>query len=186
MSIYEHNSNVLAWREAGAHIELVSMTEDGDFDFGHFEQLMQKYKSYNSLKVATISAGSNVTGNLVDVDRVAVICHRFNTLACFDYAAVVPYVSINMNGPCPEAENHFKPIDSKDYGLAYKDAVFFSPHKLAGGPQSSGILIAKKNILFSKKPGRFGGGIVFFVNELDHEFVANVEELEEAGTPGVI
>ncbi len=27
---------------------------------------------------------------------------------------------------------------------------------------------------------------MFFVNELDHEFVANVEELEEAGTPGVI
>lgn len=33
MSIYEHNSNVLAWREAGAHIELISMTDDGDFDF---------------------------------------------------------------------------------------------------------------------------------------------------------
>jgi len=23
MSIYEHNSNVLAWREAGAHVELI-------------------------------------------------------------------------------------------------------------------------------------------------------------------
>jgi len=98
----------------------------------------------------------------------------------------MPYTAINMNGPCPENENHFKPIDSKYHSLAYKDAVFFSPHKLVGGPQSSGVLIAKKKILFSKKPARFGGGIVFFVNELDHEFVSNVEELEEAGTPGVI
>lgn len=138
------------------------------------------------MKVATICAGSNVTGNLVDVDRVAVICHQYNTLACFDFAAVIPYVGINMNGPNHENESHFKPIDRKHHGLAYKDAVFFSPHKLVGGPQSSGILIAKKKILFSKKPARFGGGIVFFVNELDHEYVANVEELEEAGTPGVI
>ena len=27
---------------------------------------------------------------------------------------------------------------------------------------------------------------MFFVDELDHEYVANVEELEESGTPGVV
>jgi selenocysteine lyase/cysteine desulfurase len=186
MSIYEHNSNVLSWREAGAHIELIQLTEDGEIDLDHFETLLKRYKNYSSLKVATVSAGSNVTGNLVDVDRVAVLCHLYGTIACFDYAGVMPYVNINMNGPCPENENMFKPIDSKYHSLAYKDAVFFSPHKLVGGPQSSGVLIAKKKILFSKKPARAGGGIVFFVNELDHEFVADVEELEESGTPGVI
>ncbi len=48
------------------------------------------------------------------------------------------------------------------------------------------MLIAKKNILFSKKPARSGGGIVFYVDEQSHEYVSNVEELEEAGTPGVV
>jgi selenocysteine lyase/cysteine desulfurase len=57
---------------------------------------------------------------------------------------------------------------------------------LIGGPQSSGVLLAKKNILYSKKPMRSGGGIVFFVDELSHEYISNVEELEEAGTPGVV
>jgi selenocysteine lyase/cysteine desulfurase len=42
---------------------------------------------------------------------------------------------------------------------------------MVGGPGSSGVLIAKKKILFSRKPHKFGGGIVFFVNEEDHEFV---------------
>jgi len=186
MSIYEHNSNVLPWREAGALIELVQLTDDGDFDFGHFESLLKKYKNYNSLKVATLSAGSNVTGNLVDVDRAAVLCHQHGALACFDFAAVMPYAPINVNGPSPAGETPFPPLDAHLHHLAYKDAVFFSPHKLVGGPQSSGVLLAKKRVLFSRKPARFGGGIVFFVNELDHEFVANVEELEEAGTPGVI
>lgn len=46
--------------------------------------------------------------------------------------------------------------------------------------------MAKKRLLFDRKPDRVGGGPVFFVNELEHEFVANSEELEEAGTPGVI
>ena len=134
MSIFEHNSNVLPWREAGALIELVQLTEDGDFDFNHFESLLKKYKAYNSLKVATLSAGSNVTGNLVDVDKAAVLCHQYGTLACFDYAAVMPYAPINMNGPCHEEESPFQPIDKDFHHLAYKDAVFFSPHKLVGGP----------------------------------------------------
>lgn len=46
--------------------------------------------------------------------------------------------------------------------------------------------MTKKKHLIDKVPQRVGGGPVFFVNELDHEFEANVEHLEEAGTPGVI
>jgi len=38
----------------------------------------------------------------------------------------------------------------------------------------------------SRKPDRYGGGVVFFVNELEHDYIANIEELEEAGTPGVL
>jgi len=98
MSIYEHNSNVLPWREAGALIELVPLDEEGSLDFAAFESLLKKYKDYNSLKVATVSAGSNITGTIVDVDRVAVLCHRYKTLAVFDYASVCPYTYINMLG----------------------------------------------------------------------------------------
>ena len=50
------------------------------------------------MKVAAIAAGSNITGTLVDVDRIAVMCHKYGTIACFDYAAAMPYVSINMSG----------------------------------------------------------------------------------------
>ena len=39
-----------------------------------------------------------MTGTLVDVDRVAVLCHKYGTLVALDYAAAMPYVSINMNG----------------------------------------------------------------------------------------
>jgi selenocysteine lyase/cysteine desulfurase len=186
MSIYEHNSNVLPWREAGAQIELIPLDPLGSLDFVAFEAILKKYSNYNSLKVATISAGSNVTGILVDVDRAAVICHKYGTLACFDYAAVAPYVPINMGGLSEFPKGTFPSLPEQDRGLTYKDAIFFSPHKFVGGPGSSGVLIAKKKVLYSRKPARVGGGIVFFVDELDHEYVQNVEELEESGTPGVI
>ena len=113
MSIYEHNSNTLPWREAGAIIELVPLDDQCQLDFEAFETLLAKYKNYNSLKVAAISAGNNITGTLVDVDRVAVLCHRYGTLACLDYAAVIPYVSVNMQGVTPDLASRygFKPID---------------------------------------------------------------------------
>jgi selenocysteine lyase/cysteine desulfurase len=57
--------------------------------------------------------------------------------------------------------------------LSYKDAIFISPHKFIGGPGTSGVLLVKKNILFSRKPQRSGGGIVLYVNELDHEYISD-------------
>ncbi len=137
------------------------------------------------MKIGAFSAGSNITGTLFDVDRISVICHQNDALAVFDYAAVAPYVHINMNGLTQSRPFDFK-ISQKDEAYCYKDAIFMSPHKMIGGPASSGILVAKKTLLFDKKPDRVGGGPIFFVNELDHEFVANSEELEEAGTPGII
>ena len=90
-----------------------------------------------------------------------------------------------MQGPSSQREGFSFSVDGKE-DLCYKDAIFLSPHKLVGGPGSSGVLIAKKSLLYDRLPDRIGGGPVFFVNEKDHDFVANIEELEEAGTPGVI
>ena len=75
LSIFEHNSNLLPWRETGAKIELIPLSQDCQVDFDAFEVLLQNYDKYNGLKVAAISAGSNITGTLVDTDRVAVMCH---------------------------------------------------------------------------------------------------------------
>lgn len=38
LSIFEHNANLIPWRETGAEIILVPMTAEGDFDY-HFLQL---------------------------------------------------------------------------------------------------------------------------------------------------
>ena len=138
------------------------------------------------MKVGSFIAGSNITGTIFDVDRIAVMCHKSGFLACFDYAATCPYVDINMNGASQHGYESFAKLSQDDQKLAYKDAIFLSPHKLVGGPGCSGVLLAKKDALASAKPHRVGGGVVFFVNELEHDFIADKQEREESGTPGII
>ena len=136
------------------------------------------------MKIGSFSAGSNVTGTLVDTDRLAILCHQNNAIALFDYAAVAPYIEINVNGP--SAHRYFDYDVSGNEALCYKDAVFISPHKFVGGPGTSGVLLAKRSLLYDVKPDRPAGGTVLFVNEKDHVYLGNVEELEEGGTPGIL
>ncbi|CAM9981288.1 unnamed protein product, partial [Phaeothamnion confervicola] len=134
------------------------------------------------LIVGTFSAASNVTGALADVDAVTALLHRHGALACWDYATAAPYVAIDMN-PL---------VVGPDQPFVFKDAVFFSGHKFAGGPGTPGILVAKKRLLPTTSanggasPTAPGGGTVFFVTPADHRFLSNREEREEGGTPDVV
>ena len=148
------------------------------------EQKLNAHKSENCVKIGSFSAGSNVTGTLVDTDRIAILCHQNNFLAFFDYAAVAPYIEINVNGP--SKHRYFDYDVTGLEHLCYKDAIFISPHKFVGGPGTTGVLIAKRNLLCSTTPDRPAGGTVLFVNHTDQVYTTNTEELEEGGTPGIL
>ena len=75
LSLYEHSSNLLPWRETGARIELIPMTAVGDFDYEFLEQKLKEYRDKDCVKVGSFSAGSNITGTLFDADRLAILCH---------------------------------------------------------------------------------------------------------------
>ena len=55
-------------------------------------------------------------------------------------------------------------VCSADKELVYKDAIFFSVHKFVGGPETPGVLVAKKKLFQNSSPGQCGGGTVFFVS----------------------
>ena len=99
LSVFEHNANLIPWRETGADIIMVPMTQSGDFDYNYLEKKLNMYKHTNTLKVGSFVSGSNITGILFDCDRIAVMCHKAGFLACFDCAATAPYCDINMTGP---------------------------------------------------------------------------------------
>ena len=62
-------------------------------------------------------------------------------------------------------------VSSDTLGLAHKDAVFFSIHKFVGGPQTPGLLIAKKSIFQNSVPVVPGGGTVLYVTETEHRYL---------------
>jgi hypothetical protein len=133
--------------------------------------------------------------------------HECGGVVFFDYAAAGPYVEINMNGRRrddsvgmpPEAvaemqrnaglpEHVWRATAARQRGqdLAFKDAVFISPHKFLGGPGTPGILIAKRHLFKNRVPAVPGGGTVASVTPRGHAYLSDVEHREEGGTPNIV
>ena len=92
----------------------------------------------------------------------------------WDFACGAPYVDIEMYPQCV------------GHPLAYKDAVFISPHKFVGGPGTPGVLVVQKSLLHNRVPDVVGGGTVAYVNPTDHRYLDNPVHREEGGTPDII
>ncbi|MBT8098132.1 MAG: aminotransferase class V-fold PLP-dependent enzyme [Gammaproteobacteria bacterium] len=173
---YEHHSNEISWRQSLATTVEVRIDKAGQVDLAHLEELLQDSRFDGRLRIGSFSAASNVTGMRTDVRAVASLLHKYNTIACFDYAASAPYETIDMN-PAPAFEGDDPSID----------AVFISPHKFLGGPGSSGVLVFNERIYHSELPPSVSaGGTVDYVSMSDQDFIKHVEEREKAGTPGVL
>jgi selenocysteine lyase/cysteine desulfurase len=106
--------------------------------------------------------------------------HKYGAYAFFDYAGVGAYVEVDMQG---------KSEGIDDGSL---DAAYFSPHKMVGGPGSSGILVAR-NKLFEKafdvetnQASTPAGGTIEIVTRNTHTYSKDIEYREDSGTPGIL
>lgn len=172
---YEHHSNDVTWRMSIADTVMIMEDKDGRIDLDHLEQELIRYRD-RRLKIGSFSAASNVTGIISDNKAIATLLHKHGALSFWDYAAASPYVNIEMNTPSPTG----------DQALAYKDAVFISPHKFIGGPGTPGVLIAKKELFKNKIPSIPGGGTVAYVSTDKQAFLKDPVHREEGGTPAII
>jgi selenocysteine lyase/cysteine desulfurase len=168
---FEHHSNELPWRESIADVITIREDADGHVDLDHLEDELTRHAA-RPLKIGSFSAASNVTGIVTDTRAIATLLHRHGALSFWDFAAAAPYVDIDMN---PD-----------DDPLAYKDAVFISPHKLIGGPGTPGVLVARRELFRNRVPTVPGGGTVWYVNPLEHRYLDEVEHREEGGTPAIV
>jgi len=173
---YEHHSNEVTWRQGLATVVEVNLAADGSVDLEHLERLLKAPEYQGRLRIGSFSAASNVTGMRSPTRAIAKLLHAHDAYACFDYAASAPYVEIDMNPP-----------RDPDGGDASCDAVFLSPHKFLGGPGSSGVLVFNEKLYCRDLPPSVaGGGTVDYVSPVDQDFIADIEEREKAGTPGVL
>jgi selenocysteine lyase/cysteine desulfurase len=167
----EHHSNQTSWLETIADVEIIPCQESGLVCFDSFEKLLIQYKD-RPIKIASVTACSNVTGIRTDYHKIAKMIHHYGGLCFVDFACSAPYVEINMH-----------PNDEE----AYLDAIFFSPHKFLGGPGSSGVLIFNKKLYKNMVPDNPGGGTVNYTNPWgNHDYIDDIETREDGGTPGFL
>ena len=169
---YEHHSNELPWRETIADVVVIDADTDGHIDLGALRRALERYAG-RPLRIGSFSAASNVTGILTDVPAIAQALHEHGALSVWDYAAAGPYVPISMGRTAPDRCDH-------------KDAIFLSPHKFAGGPQTPGVLVVNRALMTNRVPVMPGGGTVAFVDPAHHRYLDDPVAREEGGTPAIV
>ncbi|MEV4110960.1 aminotransferase class V-fold PLP-dependent enzyme [Nonomuraea sp. NPDC049695] len=169
---YEHHSNELPWRESIADTVAIGADRYGQIDCDDLRAQLARHAD-RSLLIGSFSAASNVTGILSDAERIAALLHEHGALSFWDYAAAGPYVPIRMAASAPGANDH-------------KDAIFLSPHKFIGGPQTPGVLVVRRGLVRNRVPTAPGGGTVLFVDPTGHRYLDDAIAREEGGTPAIV
>jgi selenocysteine lyase/cysteine desulfurase len=169
---YEHHSNELPWRESVADVVVIGEDADGHIDLADLERQLDAH-ARRPLLIGSFSAASNVTGILTDSGAVSALLHSRGALSFWDYAAAGPYVPIRVAASAHGAGDH-------------KDAVFLSPHKFPGGPQTPGVLVVRRELVRNAVPTSPGGGTVAFVDPVGHRYLDDPVAREEGGTPAIV
>lgn len=167
----EHHSNHTSWMETIGDVVCIEPDEQGMVDLTDLDRLLHKYEE-RKIKIAAVSAGSNVTGLQPPYHEIAKRMHKQGGLCFVDFAYSAPYVKIDMH-PSNEAER--------------LDAIYFSPHKMLGGPGSAAVLVFDSDLYKNKTPDNPGGGTVKWTNPWgEYSFFDNIEIREDGGTPAFL
>jgi len=159
-SVLEHHSNLLPWL-TNANTMIVNMKSDGTIDLEQLEDLLKN----NKIKLVSMTALSNVTGNVQPIKEICEIAHKYGVLVNLDCCQYAP---------------HFK-IDVKEIDC---DFLTFSAHKMCG-PSGLGIIYGKKQLLLKCKKAKYGGGMVDRINSIDDIKYKDIPFCFEAGTPAI-
>lgn len=162
----EHHSNDLPWR-GHCRIERVRLTERGDIDLDHLENLLKQHSG--NVKLVSVTGASNVSGIINPIHDIARLVHEHGAELFVDAAQLAPHREIRM-GKKGEA-------DCIDY-------LALSAHKMYA-PYGTGVLIGWPEVFEQGTPDYPGGGTVKFVTA-DDVIWHDPPEKEEAGSPNVV
>jgi selenocysteine lyase/cysteine desulfurase len=168
---YEHHSNQASWESTYCIVEIVPPDERGRVSVDNFRDALMKHRD-RKIKIASISACSNVTGARTPYQAIARLMHQEGGHCFVDFAASFGYTDIDMHPEDPDER---------------LDAMFCSPHKLLGGPGASGVCIFSEHLYNLKRPEAVGGGVFRWTSpNHTHGYVYEVAVREDAGTPGFL
>ena len=162
----EHHSNDLPWRGV-APVAHVRTTPEGALDEAHYAALLNQYAG--RVRLVAVTGGSNVTGYVPPIHRMAALAHAHGAAIVVDAAQLAPHRRIDLG-------------DLAD--PTHLDYVALSGHKLYA-PYGAGALIGRADTFARGAPLLAGGGSV---RRVTPQIVAWADgpAREEAGTPNAV
>jgi cysteine desulfurase/selenocysteine lyase len=166
-TVMEHHSNMLPWRRLGCDVEYAGVNPaDGSLDLEDLEARIRRNRGRVSL--VTVSGGSNVTGHIPPIRRIARLAHAYGAKMAVDATQLVPHRAFHMGDPDDPERIDF---------------AAFSAHKMYA-PFGCGVLIGPQHVFEVGPPEVVGGGTINAVT-MDEVIWASSPERDEAGTPNV-
>lgn len=164
LSRIEHASNLLPWYQLRDEIgiKLKFIKEDKlTVDYNDLKNILNE-----KTKVVAITGGSNLTGIIVDIDKVAKIVKNYNKeiILCVDAAQRIVH----------------EKCDVKSWDA---DFLAFSGNKIFA-PTGIGVCYIKEKYQNLINPLKYGGGMNSTINENEFCYIDGVEKFE-GGTPNV-
>ncbi|HMO58140.1 MAG TPA: aminotransferase class V-fold PLP-dependent enzyme [Roseiflexaceae bacterium] len=162
----EHHANDLPWRQVA---EVVHARADvhGDLDVAHVAQLLERYAG--RVRLLAVTGGSNVSGSLPPIHRLAELAHAAGAQIVVDAAQLAAHRPINI-GDLADPQ--------------HLDYLAISGHKMYA-PFGSGALIGRRDTFAAGVPEAVGGGTVRRVATEAVEW-ADAPARDEAGTPNLV
>lgn len=162
----EHHSNDLPWRRA-AEVHRLAVDEQGGLVEADLAKQLARFKG--RLKLVAISGGSNVTGHMPDIYKIAELVHAAGAQILVDGAQLAPHRKINIRRLADKG---------------HIDYLSISAHKMYA-PFGSGALIGRRDTFELGEPEICGGGTIKVVTQ-DKVVWADAPDRDEAGTPNVV
>ena len=150
----EHNSVLRPLyrlqKERGVSVSFVPADKNGGIDYDDFDKLLT-----TRTKAIITTHASNLTGNLLDIERIGAFCHEHGLIYLVDAAQTAGTIPIDMEKMCV-------------------DVLCFSGHKGLMGPQGIGVLMLSNTV--DIKPFRVGGsGVKSYEQEQPSDYPTRLE-----------
>ena len=159
----EHHSNQIPWQlvaqERQAELDYVSITDSGELELNHLEQLLAQRP-----RLLAVTAVSNVLGTINPLETILDLAQRYEVPVVVDAAQAVGRIPL------------------EDWAERC-DFLAFSGHKLYG-PTGIGVLCGRFDRLDEMSPWQGGGGMIAKVGRQSSSWAAIPARLE-AGTPPI-
>ena len=162
-TVMEHHSNFLP-SQRYSDVEFIEVDDHGMIQYDQLEDRIQK----QDIKVVSISGGSNVTGYMPDVHRIARLAHENNAKVIVDAAQRTAHSKLDI-----------KPLDHPEH----LDYVAIGGHKMYA-PFGSSALIGTTKMMDASPPYIPGGGTVSFVSTQESTFLSGPDR-HQPGTPNI-